>query len=287
MIERLDDIDRRIDEIHEQLGALQKHVAGMLGAPAANESISTLLQVASGDRVLVVGADVGGVVAELRAAASGGPVFQVALNDPLDAIEENAPYDRVVVTEPVHAVAWAWIQHTRRGGAIACVLDPSGLAGQPVVLHRTDGATSGNFLAWAAAPLTPRGPRLRERVERAQPGLAARYGRTTLPLELWRSQVPWYLAVSTAPTELRLAKSADDVTIEALDGSWCQLTDRHDGYRYVVEGGPRDLFAEFVETYGQWMEAGSPSWDRLRLLVTPDRHEVLIDGSDLQWRLPD
>jgi len=277
----LDSIDARIDDIGRQLHQLRWNLAahGIVG-----NSVADLLHVIDGHRVLVVGPDVDGIVDELQAACASGSVHRIEAASSLDNLIANSPYDAILITEPVHRVAWAWVQHTRRGGVIACVLDPNATGGRPVVLTRDDGEASGRFLTTGVGPLRSSDPVLDRPLAR-DPGRHARYGRTTLPLQLWRLRVPWFLATGTMPDVLRIGAAADTTILEAPDGSWCQLTDGADGYRYVIEGGPLGLFRLFAETYDRWDDAGRPGLNQVHVTVTPDRHVLALEGTLQRWEL--
>lgn len=210
----------------------------------------------------------------------------VATSAPLAALLERAPYDGVYVVEPTHAVAPDWVRHTRPGGLIACVYDPTGCAGQPVLLRHRGREATGTFLASGRSPLRPRMPDpLALPVASFQPSSDARSGRTTLPLYPWQDPVPWFLATCTMREGLTLSRTSDGgLLIETKDGSSCQLTQLSDD-RKVVEDGPDDLFGHIVRAHEQWLGADRPGWVRVRLTVAGDRHLVTIDGYPSTWLL--
>lgn len=103
------------------------------------------------DRVLILGPVHPSTERQLRELGNV-QVHHLASDAPLEALSAHAPYDWIVVTEPTRSVAWAWIQHTRRGGRIMCALDPAGVTARSIELVRGSSNASGRFLADDTAP---------------------------------------------------------------------------------------------------------------------------------------
>lgn len=284
---RLDSIEQRVHDIAEQVGVLQGNIAALLGALEPTP-LPELLEVRSGQRVLVVGDNAARAARELREAADDVEVYVIAKAAPLARLLEHAPYDATLITEPARSVAWDWIRNTPPGGLIACVYDPTGITGQPVLLRHRGAEATGAFLASAPEPLIPRRPDLAElRIKPFEASQAARRSRTTLPLCPWDLPLPWYLATCTMPDGLALARTPDGGgLLQTGDGSRCHLTP-HERYRQVVEDGPANLFDHVVQAHQQWRHAGCPAWDRLHLTVTRDVHSLTISGCPRVWVLPD
>lgn len=245
------------------------------------------LDLRAGHRVLVLG-DANSLLG--APGLDGIDVIVVPFDAPLGDLARHAPYDRVIVTEPTRAVAWAWVDCTRLGGLILCRLDPTGYAARAVVVEVGGASTSGRFPASSAlhAPsLTelPAAPR------RTDP--LARRARTSLPLRPWELGVPWFLAAATMPDGLMLSRIADDagqavgIDLHTADGSWCQITRLDADHRLVVESGPADLFGHVAGIQRRWCDLGRPGWDRLILAVTPDEHVVRLDDGTAEWQFPE
>lgn len=248
-----------------------------------SDALLAALELRVGLRVLIVG-NHDGCADQLRAHST--EVIVLDVQAPLADLIEYGPYDRIVVTEPVHSVAWAWVQNTRRGGLIACEFNPSGAAGQPVLLRRGDTAARGRFLATVAA--TP--DFAPEPVPRTEIGADTRHARTSLPLHRWACPVPWFLATLTMPDGLAIARldHPAGIRLQTREGSWCEVTGTPgDTYCCVVEGGPVSLWKRFADAHRTWQEAGEPGWDRFGLTVTADEHTVWLDGTNQRWRLPE
>lgn len=278
---RLDSIDQRVHDIAEQVGVLQLNIATLLGAikPAP---LLELLEVRSGQRVLVVGHNAARAARDLREAADDIEVYVIAKAAPLALLLEHAPYDSMLITEPVRSVAWDWIRNTRPGGLIACVYDPTGITGQPVLLRQRGTEATGAFLANGADPLAPRKPDLAKLgVKSFEASQAARRRRTTLPLCPWDVPLSWYLAAFTMPDGLTLARTPDGgVLLETADGSRCHVA-RRGSHRQVVEDGPENLFDHLVHVHRQWQDEGHPAWTRIQLTVTSNAHILAGIGADV------
>lgn len=246
-----------------------------------------------GDRVLIVGSRAT-LPDHMRASLASANVEEVPTDAPLDALAEHAPHDLVIVTKPVRSVAWAWVQHTRPGGLLLCVLDPSGLAGHAVLLRCETSRAFGRFLIHdPGLDTTPVDP------ERA-PSLTSladddsRHARTSLPLRVWELGVPWYLATATMPDGLTLNRVHDNtgtvrcIRLATADGSWCEITEGHpDGRRHVAEGGHKNLFHHLAGKHREWHDLGCPEWERLTVAVTPDAHVISLDDGRAAWTLPE
>lgn len=275
---RLEFIEQHVDDIAAMVDGLRSSISALLGEPQPTP-LPELLEIRSRQRVLVVGNSTAGAADELRAAADDVEVHEIAKAAPLAALLERAPYDAILIAEPVRSVAWDWIRHTRAGGLIACVYDPSGVAGQPVLLRQRGTEAAGSFLVTAPEPLTPRVPDLMGlHVKPFEASQAARHGRTTLPLCPWDVPLPWYLATCAMSDGLVLSRTPDGgVLLETGDGSRCHLTS-HGRYRHVVEDGPADLFDHVVQAHQHWQNGGRLGWNRLHLTVAGDAHNVSIGG---------
>lgn len=244
-------------------------------------ALPELLELRTGHRLLVVG----DAATDLQLPADI-EVHTIAKSAPLDALLKRAPYDAVLVVDPTRAVAPDWTRHTRSGGLIACVYDPTGCAGQPILLRHRGREATGTFLARGRGPLRPRMPEPAVLpVASFQPSDDARHGRTTLPLYPWQDPVLWFLATCTIGEGMTLARTSDDgLLIVAKDGSKCQLA-QHGDYRHVAEDGPDDLFGHIVRAHDHWHSASRPGWDRVRLTVAGDQHLVTVDGYPSTWSL--
>lgn len=245
------------------------------------------------DRVLLLG-DTDPLHERLQAAVSRADLIGMPADSPLSQIAGRAPYDRIIVSAPTRAVAWAWVQHTRPGGLLLCVLNPTGLASRCVALRCYPDRACGRFLddgQGLAVPQFDPGctPYRPSRADRD-----TRRARTNMPMRVWQLGVPWYLAAATMPDGLTLSRVHDDVATDrgirlaTDDGSWCEITTGHpDDRRHVAEGGQQDLFGHLVRTHRQWHDLGQPGWDRLTLTVTPDEHVIRLDDGAAEWRLPE
>lgn len=250
-----------------------------------------VLDIRVGDRVLLLG-DTDPLREPLRAAVNRADLTSLPGEAALSQIAGRAPYDGIIVSAPTRAVAWAWVQHTRPGGLLMCVLNPTGLAGRCVALRCYPNRACGSFLDDGLSV-----PRLDLGRAPSRPSRAdrdTRHARTNLPLRVWELGVPWYLATATMPDGLTLSRIGSDaatdrgICLAASDGSWCEITTGHpDGRRHVAEGGPSDLFGHLAHTHRQWQELGQPGWDRLTLTVTPDEHVIRVDDGAAEWRLPE
>lgn len=135
-------------------------------------------------------------------------VHHLAADAPLEALSEHAPYDWIVVTDPTRAVAWAWIQHTRRGGRIMFTHDPVGVAARSIELVRGTSTASGRFLADDTVPDPDPDLTTASTVGHGH-GARARHARTALPWRLGDLEVPWFLATATMPDGLRVSRVVD------------------------------------------------------------------------------
>lgn len=244
-----------------------------------------------GERALMVGADP--LPPSLNRLVAHARVTRIAADAPLDAVVEHAPYDLVIVTDPVRAVAWAWVRHLLPNGLLLCVLDPSGIVGHAALLRRESTSARGRFLAhdegWPAPPVDPEDMPVHASL--VDPD--SRHARTNLPLHLWELGVPWFLAAATMPDKLTLSRvqasgAVRGIRLATADGSWCEITGGHpDGRRHVAEGGPGDLFEHLAHTHREWQNLGRPGWERLTLTVTADEHKIGLDDGSAEWSMPE
>lgn len=279
---QLSRIEHHVDRIAEQLGTLRAEIAKSL-AGSGPIALPELLELRAGHRLLVVG----DAWTDLQLPAEI-ELHTIGTNAPLDALLEGAPYDAALIVDPTRTVASDWIRHTRPGGLIGCVYDPTACAGQPVLLRHRGREATGNFLASECVPLQARMPDPAGLPPASfEPSGQARHSRTGLPLYPWQQPVPWFLATCTIGEGLRLARISDGgLLIKAKHGSRCRLT-QHGDDRHVVEDGPHNLFGHIARAHEQWRSASRPDWTRIRLTVAGDQHRVTIDGYPSTWLLAD
>ena len=215
-----------------------------------------------------------------------------------DGMPQHGPFDRIIATCSVPAVPWAWAEQVHQGGLVLVDVKPSVHAGNLVLLTRHADRLEGRFLArWAgfmAIRDADQAPECVSTVGEVQAGIRSTTHLDPMP---WSSLVPWFLAQARLPGQLAFGyrgatgQGPQWAVFSARDGSWCAVRMQPDdaGEREVRQAGPVKLWNVFETTYEMWDGLGRPSWDRLGLTVTPDRHHrVWLDepDGDFRWSLP-
>ncbi|GAB1693683.1 ATP-grasp peptide maturase system methyltransferase [Krasilnikovia sp. M28-CT-15] len=236
------------------------------------------------DEELVTTIEVDPHVAELardRLKACGyAPTVEVA--DGATGWQGGAPYDHVIATVSFPFVPRAWIDQTRNGGAIVTSLWRD-LGGGPLVrLTVNDGVAEGRFLTMAGGFMPTRGvARTEESLATAlrQTGQSrdARVGSTVLheaSAGLWIALlVPNATWIGFTPEG-----EADQLWLFSSDGSWSCLED--DAMK-VEQYGTRRVWDEIEAAHQSWLDAGSPSRERVGLTVTREgMHRFWLDDPD-------
>ncbi|GAA1272842.1 methyltransferase domain-containing protein [Pseudonocardia aurantiaca] len=232
----------------------------------------------------VFSVDIGvGLVAAARerlAALGYAPTLVAA--DGRFGLPGHGRFDRIVATCSVPTVPWAWAEQLTDGGLVLVDVKVGSQAGSLVLLRRYPDRLEGRFLArWAGfmpardgdvAPSPPPG-------ERAGPVAESV---TFVDPDPWTALVPWFLASagrSPVVGVTRYGPGLDGWRVSAADGSWSEVEPADArGLRVVRQGGPRRIWADVEDAHRVWAGAGRPGWERLGLVVTPDRkHGVWLD----------
>ncbi|WP_338598726.1 methyltransferase domain-containing protein [Saccharopolyspora sp. SCSIO 74807] len=230
-----------------------------------------------------------------RALAASGHAPLVITADGAAGYPPGAPYDRVLATASVRAIARTWIEQSRPGGRI---LAPWGTdygedALTALEVH-ADGSASGSF-GQRLAFMRMRGQR-RGFLDPAADELddAERSSTAREPLELFEMvdfsaasftiglRVPdCYLTVEDTDDAHRLIELHD-----IRSHSWARVTMVRGEHPWTVHQlGPRRLWDEADTAYSWWQDAGKPAPDQYELTIAADgAHSVRLPGR--HWRLP-
>ena len=256
-------------------------------------------------RVLLIGTGTGWDTGLLSYRLGGGSVFSVEV-DPAVAeaarsrllsrglypvvitgdgslgFASGSPYDRVIITAGVRAIAPALLEQTREGGLILC---PWGTHYDNVdaLLRLTvsaDGSASGPFLRMVEF-MKLRNQRLDwgrfdAQIGGEYPGSADESTTTLTPADLGGRWTTARFVMGLALRDCTHAvNNVGGVTrawfLSLSDESWASIEFRQDETPATVyQSGPRRLVGEVETALHWWERQGRPPLDRFGLTVTPD-----------------
>ncbi|MFF0222837.1 methyltransferase domain-containing protein [Streptomyces sp. NPDC004629] len=232
----------------------------------------------------VVSVEIDSAVAEQARAAlkRTGLSPEVVQGDGRDGWPDGAPYDRVIVTAGVRAVAPQWLEQTRSGGVI---LAPWGThySDQDALVRLTvdeDGRASGPFLRMVEF-MKLRAQRLDwDRFRAYVPAFPgdADVSRTRLTMaDLGGRYKPARFVVGLCvPDCAHVVNESDEGAGKAwffdlASRSWAVAEFRSgEPDATVHQSGPRRLWDEVERALTWWTEQGRPALDRFGLTVGPD-----------------
>lgn len=215
---------------------------------------------------------------------------RLVVGDGLAGFAERAPYDRVIATCALRHIPRAWVEQCRPGAAILVTLsgwlDTFGLA---KLIVTGEGTAEGAFIdpdvgfmpARAEAPEFLVIPKLDEDLinERPthigpevfdDPGAVKRVIQLAVP----RAQYARFGPGQDLPEHLLVESDDSYVAFHRSSSGWV-----------VRQGGSRAVWDEVEAAIDVWRRAGSPSMDRFRIVVTPDR-QTMAFSPDHRWDLP-
>jgi methyltransferase of ATP-grasp peptide maturase system len=281
------------------------------GAPTCSSSMPTImavmleaLRVNDSDRVLEIGTGTGynaallcvglgdqqvatvdidrtlGVQAEKHLDAAGFRPTCV-ITDGAEGFDGNAPYDRVLCTCAVPTIPLAWLEQTQPGGLVVTTLSrPLGAglvritAGEGPTGEGRVLADDGRFMPLRAADThTVTWPTQDDAGSTRSARLSAAVISPTSPFE--------FFAGLAVPDVQVMTAGRGAVLFAHPDGSWA----RHTG-AVVSQSGPRRLWDEVEDAYGDWLALGEPRRARFGITVTPETQELWLDTSDSAHRWP-
>ncbi|MFH8344996.1 methyltransferase domain-containing protein [Streptomyces sp. NPDC018045] len=194
-------------------------------------------------------------------------------------------FDRILATCSVQTIPTAWVQQTRRGGAILTDLD-LGIEGG-LVRVTVDGdyagggftKTTGRFMAARADAHTylrkPRAPYAPEAATRP----------TTVTAADVRNNYPFRLLLAFhLPYSTLVYHSADDGTLslqlQQHDGTWARAPITGDHPHTVTYGGTHNLWTTVEAAWQWWNDHNRPTQDQFGYAREPN-------GQHYAWHIPD
>jgi hypothetical protein len=217
---------------------------------------------------------------------------------------ETGPYDRILVTDPVTMVRWAWAEQLAPGGLLSVDVVVAGTSGGHVILRREPDRLTGHFCPlWGTCPV-------HRKVAHPRPHSIGRHDRATADEStstrdphLYDIGALWLMFLASPPRlEVSIGKSLDTgdgigcYSFSDSAGSWVEVemteaessqqpnTPWYTGPRRVWQGGPRRLWTEFERAHQIWTELGRPAYKDVGMTVTPDRQWIWLDGPGRAWQ---
>lgn len=295
-------------------GAGHPHVVSSSSKPTLMIRMLDALDVGPGDRVLEVGTGTGYNAGLLSHRLGGDNVYSVdvgarlvdgararlrelghtptlAVGDGRQGLPAHGPYDRIVVTCSVSAVPWSWAEQLRPGGIVLADLKVGLHAGNLALLRRDTDGLNGRFLSRWAGFMSARDADTapEESADSLDRPLATGTTTTRLDPDPWTALVPWFLSQaggSAVTGYVRFGPEFAGARFTTADGSWCEVgPPDEDADRTVRAGGPCEIWRAVETAYREWVDHGSPGWDRLGLTVTRSgEHRVWLDDPGCRLR---
>lgn len=223
-----------------------------------------------------------------KALARAGYTPQLIVGDGRMGAPDAGPFDAVIVTCAVEAIARSWLEQCPAGRVIAPLARPW-FSSACVVLDVRDGIASGRFLDGFSF-MRMRGDTRDQSAPDTSGTLSVRGSVSLVRPNRVSSRVDpaAAFAVSLALPDCAYAttfdEDADSYILTAWDraGSWATVEWTGDPDEYAVrQYGPRDLWDEISAVYRVWAATGQPYPDRYGITVTPHgEHTVWLDHPD-------
>lgn len=203
----------------------------------------------------------------------------------------GAPYDRVIATYAVHDIPYAWVRHTRPGGALVLPWG-TGLFNGVLVRLTVRGGPGGSPVAegrvvddtafmWDRTQAPARDVMA---TVRGAAAAAARVSRTPLDPRavLGDDDMAFTAGVLVPDTRYSVGHGPDgEFTLwiaDAASGSWASVDYVPGDTEFELQQyGPRALWDEVGTAYAWWHTAGSPARTRYGLTVGPGPTRVWLD----------
>ncbi|MFC7328204.1 methyltransferase domain-containing protein [Marinactinospora rubrisoli] len=224
--------------------------------------------------------------------AAAGYAARVVTGDGTEGCLDAAPFDAVIATCCVVRVPPDWVTQTRPGGVIVTPWAPGadlpgGLMARLVVSEERDRA-EGRFTGGSAF--------MKLRGHRWSGGPPHDLNGTAEDVRTLDGD-PQTMVMAEAGPQLALMVPAIRIGVRLVDGAQCVWVSAADGPSWarlyadgrVEQAGPRRLWDELADAYGDWQRYGRPGITEYGLTVGVDgTHRAWLRGpAGPAWRLPE